>query len=139
MGSKKGKTGVPGKKVKYGLSEADFRMVVKQYVVSKMCKKSFEEQRIEVIKAFFVGIIKGYEDLFEFMGVKDEEFMAVYKELDLDSLKLEAKVAGERIMKGSKKEESRIIPGLPGQMGARELKAVKEIFDKQLNVGGGRR
>lgn len=136
MGSKKGKGGVPVRKVKYGLSEADFRMVVKQYVVSKMCKKSFEERKIEVIKAFFVGVIKGYEDLFEFMHVTDEQFLAVYKGLDLESVKVEAKEAGERIMERSKKQKSRLITGLPGAMGARELKAVKEIFDRQLNTGG---
>lgn len=134
--SKKGKRGVPERKAKYGLSEADFRMVVKQYVVSKMCKKSFEERKIEVIKAFFVGIIKGYEDLFEFMHVTDEQFLAVYKELDLESVKLEAKEAGKRIMEGSKKQESKLITGLPGAMGAREFKAIKEIFDKQLDIGG---
>lgn len=134
--SKKGKGGVPERKVKYGLSEADFRMVVKQYVVSKMCKKHFEEKKIEVLKAFFVGIIKGYEDLFEFLHITDEQFMIVFKELDPESVKLEAKVATERIMEGSKKKESRIITGLPGAMGAREFKAVKEIFDKQLNTGG---
>ena len=134
--SKKGKGGVPERKVKYGLTEADFRMVVKQYVVSKMCKKTFEEKKIEVLKAFFVGIIKGYEDLFEFLHITDEQFMAVFKELDPDTTKLEAKQATERIMEGSKKQESKIITGLPGAMGAREFKAVKEIFDKQLKMGG---
>lgn len=135
--SKKGKGGVPERKVKYGLSEADFRMVVKQYVVSKMCKKTFEEKKIEVLKAFFVGIVKGYEDLFEFMHITDEQFMTIFKELDPDTTKLEAKIATERIMKGSKKEDRpRFITGLPGDMGVREFKAVKEIFDKQLKVGG---
>ena len=134
----KGKGGVPVRKVKYGLTEADFRMVVKQYVVSKMCKKHFEKKKIEVLKAFFVGIIKGYEDLFEFLHITDEQFMTVFKELDPESVKLEAKVATERIMEGSKKQESRIITGLPGAMGAREFKAVKEIFDKQLKIGGKR-
>jgi len=133
--SRKGKGGVPGRKVKFGLTEADFRMVVKQYVVSKMCKKSFEEQKIEVLKAFFVGIIKGYEDLFEFLHITDEQFMIVFKELEPDTIKREAKEATERIMEGSKKEKSRIITGLPGAMGAREFKAVKEIFDKQLRIG----
>jgi len=136
MTKKKKKKGVPERKVKYGLSEADFRMVVKQYVVSKMCKKNFEEKKIEVLKAFFMGIVKGYEDLFEFMHIKDEQFMAVYKELDPETVKLEAKLAGERIMEGSKKKTSRIVTGLPGGMGARELKAAKEIFDKHLNIGG---
>jgi len=134
--SKKGKGGVPERKVKYGLTEADFRMVVKQYVVSKMCKKTFEEKKIEVLKAFFVGIIKGYEDLFEFLHITDEQFLAVFKELDSDTVELEAKTAVERIMEGSKKEKSKIITGLPGAMGAREFKAVKEIFDKQLRIGG---
>ena len=133
--SKKGKGGVPERKVKYGLFEADFRMVVKQYVVSKMCKKSFEGKKIEALKAFFMGIVKGYEDLFEFMHITDEQFLAVYKELDLESLKLEAKVATERIMEGSKKQESKIVTGLPGGMGGREFRAVKEIFDKRLKIG----
>ena len=133
--SKKGKGGVPVRKVTYGLSAADFRMVAKQYVVSKMCKQSFEEKKIEVLKAFFMGIIKGYEDLFEFLHITDEQFMAVFKELDPDTIKLEAKTATERIMKGSKKQESKLITGLPGAMGAREIKAVKEIFDKQLKIG----
>jgi len=132
----KGKGGVPGRKVKHGLTAADFRMVVKQYVVSKMCKKTFEEKKIEVLKAFFVGIIKGYEDLFEFLHITDEQFLAVFKELDSHTVELEAKTAVERIMEGSKKQESRIITGLPGAMGAREFKAVKEIFDKQLKIGG---
>jgi len=134
--SKKGKGGVPERKVKYGLTEADFRMVVKQYVVSKMCKKTFEEKKIEVLKAFFVGIIKGYEDLFEFLHITDEQFMTIFKELDPETVKLEAKTAVERIMEGSEKQQSKIITGLPGAMGAREFKAVKEIFDKQLNIGG---
>ena len=134
--SKKGKGGVPERKVKYGLSEADFRMVVKQYVVSKMCKKNFEEKKIEVLKAFFMGIIKVYEDLFEFLHIKDEQFMTIFKELDPETIKLEAKTATERIMEGSKKGTPKIITGLPGGMGAREFKAVKEIFDRQLKVGG---
>ena len=134
--SKKGKGGVPERKVKYGLTEADFRMVVKQYVVSKMCKKNFEEKKIEVLKAFFVGILKGYEDLFEFLHITDEQFMTIFKELDSETVKMEANTATERIMEGSKKEASKIITGLPGAMGAREFKAVKEIFDKQLKIGG---
>jgi Asp-tRNA(Asn)/Glu-tRNA(Gln) amidotransferase B subunit len=133
---KKGKGGVPERKIKYGLSEADFRMVVKQYTVSKMCKKNFEEKKIEVLKAFFMGIIKGYEDLFEFLHITDEQFMTIFKELEPDTIRLEAKTATERIMEGSKKGTSKIITGLPGGMGAREVKAVKEIFDKQLKVGG---
>lgn len=134
--SKKGKGGVPERKVKYGLSEADFRQVVKQYVVSKMCKKNFEEKKIEVLKSFFIGILKGYEDFLQFLHITDEQFLVVFKELDPETIKLEAKTATERIMEGSKKEASKIITGLPGAMGAREFKAVKEIFDKQLNIGG---
>lgn len=134
--SKKGKTGVPGRKLKYGLSEADFRKVVKQYVVSKMCKEFFAKAKIEVLKAFFVGVVQGYEDFFHFMYLKDEEFLAVFNELDSDSMKLEAKVVAEKIMERSKKKRPALITDLSGVVGAREFRAVKEIFDKQMKIGG---
>jgi hypothetical protein len=133
---KKGKTGVPTRKLKYGLTEADFRKCVKQYVVSKMVREYFKEARIEVFHHFFVGVVQGYEDMFKFMHLKDKEFMEVFKELEADSMKLEAQQVIDKLQAAADEKAPRLITDLTGVKGSRELKAAQEIFDKQIKKTG---
>jgi len=137
MSKKKKKKGVCSPKVQYGVTLANFRISVKHYAISKMCKETAKKSGINELLNFFTGLVQGYNDWYHFLGITDEQFLAVYKEFDIDTLKREAKETINRILEGGKKEKKGVI--LASSVGAKELKAAREIFDKHLSVGGGRR
>lgn len=134
MSKKKKKKGVCSSKLQYGVTLANFRMSVKHYAIAKMCKEATTKAKITGLVEFYTGLVQGYEDWYHFMNITDEQFLEVYKELEPDTLKKEAQDALDGTLKPQKKKG--II--IPTGVGAGEVKAAKEIFDKHLIIGGGK-
>lgn len=134
MSKKKNKKGVCSPKFQYGVTLANFRLSVKEYVIAKMCREATTKAKIVGLAQFYTGIVQGYEDWYHFMNITDEQFLEVYKELEPDTLKKEAQDVLDKTLKPKKK--TGII--FPTGVGSLEVKAAKEIFDKHLIKGGGR-
>lgn len=111
---------------KYTMSLASFRIFVKLYVIAKMLNTQFMQIKQLPPAEYFRGVAKGYEDTFTCMKLKEEEVNAVMRELNPDSVELEAKNIYEKIMEIAKRPK--ILIGDE----ATEIKAAKEVFDDYL-------
>jgi len=135
--SKNKKRGVCKVKYYHGVTLSNFRMAVKSYSIAKICYSVTKKAGQQGLYQFFAGLIQGNDDWFHYMNITDEQFLIIYKELDVETLKREAQETINRIMEAIRKKQSGII--LPKGAEDIEVKAAKEIFDKHLSIGGGRR
>lgn len=88
---------------------------------------------------FFSGVIKGYDDWFDALGVDQDKFNMVFEKLDKSNIIADADATYIRILEGKKesveqqkKEARRVI--LPGDKITRQdVSIAKQIFDQQLS------
>jgi len=116
---------------KYAMTLMNFRLMVKNYMIAKMCQDACEKAQQVGAGEYFRGIVQGYEDCFGGMNAKEADVNVIIRELDEHSVKKEACDLLDKMFKETTGKKSQIImPGNP-----QVARAAKELFDQHVSIG----
>lgn len=126
MSKKRHTGGVPKGVSQYSMTVGDFRLFVKLYVIARMLQAQFTAIKQLAPAEYFRGVIKGYEDAFLMMRLKDADVNSVMDTFDMSSVELEAKNIYKEIIEVAR------TPKIITSNVSHQAKAAKEVFDGYL-------
>jgi hypothetical protein len=122
-------------------SQVEFNLakMVFNYAVLKRLMGLFESSKNEQGETlypdsatFFSGMLKGYDDWFDALGILQDKFDEAVSKLNKQKMRAEADAVFVRIVEAKQKQNVQKVV-LPSEYSHKQIEQAKKLFDEHLN------